>query len=106
MARPGLTETWNTLALLKKHGVEYVADWIHDDLPVRMNSGLYSIPYTIELNDMPLFNAPSISIQDYKQRICDAFDVLYAEELDVRAGDVHRAASVSDRKSAPHQISR
>lgn len=76
---PGLTETWNTLPLLKKHGVEYVADWIHDDLPVRMNSGLYSIPYTIELNDMPLFNAPSISIQDFKQRICDAFDVLYAE---------------------------
>jgi peptidoglycan/xylan/chitin deacetylase (PgdA/CDA1 family) len=76
---PGLTETWNTLDLLKAHGVEYVADWIHDDLPVRMNNGLYSIPYTIELNDMPLFNTPSISIRDYQERIRDAFDVLYAE---------------------------
>ena len=76
---PGLQETWNTLDLLKKHGVEYVADWVHDDLPVRMTNGLYSIPYTLELNDMPLFNNPSISIQDFQQRICDAFDVLYAE---------------------------
>jgi allantoinase len=76
---PGLTETWETLDLLKANGAEYVADWIHDDLPVRFNNGLYSIPYTIELNDMPLFNNPSISIQDFQQRIRDSFDVLYAE---------------------------
>jgi peptidoglycan/xylan/chitin deacetylase (PgdA/CDA1 family) len=44
-----------------------------------MNNGLYSIPYTLELNDMPLFNMPSISTQDFLQRICDAFDVLYEE---------------------------
>ncbi len=76
---PGLTETWDTLDLLKANGVRYVADWIHDDLPVRMNNGLYTIPYTIELNDMPLFNNPTISIQDFQQRIRDAFDTLYAE---------------------------
>jgi peptidoglycan/xylan/chitin deacetylase (PgdA/CDA1 family) len=76
---PGLHETWNTLDLLKAHGVEYVADWVHDDLPVRLSNGLYSIPYTMELNDMPLFNNPSISIQDFQQRVRDTFDVLYAE---------------------------
>jgi len=27
-----------------------------------MSNGLYSIPYTLELNDMPLFNMPSIAI--------------------------------------------
>ena len=76
---PGLTETWNTLDLLCKTNVEYVADWCNDDLPYRMRSGLYSIPYTLELNDMPLFNNPSISIADYEMRIRDAFDVLYSE---------------------------
>ena len=30
---PGLTETEETLDLLRKHGVEYVADWVIDDLP-------------------------------------------------------------------------
>lgn len=76
---PGLTETWNTLDLLKEHGVEYVADWCNDDLPYRMNNGLYSIPYTLEMNDMPLFNNPSISIVDYERRIRDSFDTLYEE---------------------------
>ena len=76
---PGLTETWNTLDLLKEAGAEYVADWVSDDLPFRMNNGLYTIPYSLELNDMPLFNNPSISIVDFERRICDSFDTLYAE---------------------------
>jgi allantoinase len=76
---PGLTETWNTIDLLKEAGVEYVADWCNDDMPYRMNNGLHSIPYSLELNDMPLFAAPSISIADFKQRIVDSFDVLHAE---------------------------
>jgi peptidoglycan/xylan/chitin deacetylase (PgdA/CDA1 family) len=76
---PGLTETWHTLDLLHEHGAEYVCDWVNDDLPYRMNNGLYSIPYSIELNDMPLFNTPSIDIADFERRICDTFDVLYEE---------------------------
>jgi allantoinase len=76
---PGLTETWNTLDLLREHGVEYVCDWVNDDLPYRMNNGLYAIPYSIELNDMPLFNTPSIDIEDFHRRICETFDVLYEE---------------------------
>jgi allantoinase len=76
---PGLTETFATLDLLRDHGVEYVCDWVNDDLPYRMNNGLYSIPYCVELNDMPLFNAPSIDITDFHRRICETFDVLYEE---------------------------
>jgi allantoinase len=76
---PGLTETWHTLDLLREHGAEYVCDWVNDDLPYRMNNGLYSIPYSIELNDMPLFNTPSIDIADFERRIRDTFDVLYEE---------------------------
>ncbi len=76
---PGLTETFNTLDLLRAHDVDYVADWCNDDLPYAMNNGLISIPYSLELNDMPLFNNPSISVVDYERRIRDSFDVLYAE---------------------------
>lgn len=76
---PGLCETWHTLDLLKAAGCTYVADWVNDDLPYRMNNGLYAIPYSIELNDMPLFNAPSISNDEFLKRICEAFDVLYEE---------------------------
>lgn len=76
---PALEETWDTLPLLQRYGVEYVADWVHDDLPVRMANGMYSIPYSIELNDMPLFIAPSVPTEEFPRRVRDAFDVLYAE---------------------------
>jgi len=76
---PGLTETWATLDLLRAHEVEYVCDWVNDDLPYRMNNGLHAMPYSLELNDMPLFNMPSISIGEFERRIRETFDVLYVE---------------------------
>ncbi len=99
---PGLCETWNTLDLLREHGVEYVCDWVNDDLPYRMNNGLYSIPYSIELNDMPLFNMPSISIEDFQRRICDSFDVLYEESE--RNGRVMAIALHPFLIGVPHRI--
>jgi peptidoglycan/xylan/chitin deacetylase (PgdA/CDA1 family) len=98
----GLTETWNSPDLLKEAGVEYVCDWVNDDLPYRMNNGLYSIPYSIEVNDMPLFNLPSISIEDFYRRIVDSFDVLYEEGA--RNGRVFCIALHPFLIGAPHRI--
>ena len=99
---PGLSETWHTLDLLREHGVEYVCDWVNDDLPYRMNNGLYSIPYSIELNDMPLFNMPSIGIDEFYRRICETFDVLYEEGA--RNGRVMAIALHPFLIGAPHRI--
>jgi len=99
---PGLTETWNTLDLLREHGVEYVCDWVNDDLPYRMNNGLYAIPYSLELNDMPLFNMPSIDIEDFHRRICETFDVLYEEGA--RNGRVMAIALHPFLIGVPHRI--
>ncbi len=99
---PGLTETWHTLDLLRGHGVDYVCDWVNDDLPYRMNNGLYSIPYSIELNDMPLFNNPSIGIDEFYRRICETFDVLHDEGG--RSGRVMAIALHPFLIGAPHRI--
>jgi peptidoglycan/xylan/chitin deacetylase (PgdA/CDA1 family) len=99
---PGLTESWLTLDLLREHGVDYVCDWVNDDLPYRMNNGLYSIPYSVELNDMPLFNAPSISVGDFERRICESFDVLYEEGE--RGGRVMAIALHPFLIGVPHRI--
>ena len=99
---PGLTETWNTLDLLRAAGVDYVCDWVNDDLPYRMNNGLYAIPYSVEVNDMPLFHMPSISIVDFQRRICDSFDVLYEEGA--RGGRVMAIALHPYLIGAPHRI--
>ena len=76
---PALAETPGTLDLLQEAGIEYVCDWVNDDQPYRMRNGLYSIPYSIEINDMPLFREPSITPADYAQMVSDAFDVLHRE---------------------------
>jgi allantoinase len=99
---PGLTETWHTIELLRDHGVEYVCDWVNDDLPYRMNNGLYSIPYSIELNDMPLFNTPSIGIDEFYRRVCETFDVLYEEGA--QNGRVMAIALHPFLIGAPHRI--
>jgi peptidoglycan/xylan/chitin deacetylase (PgdA/CDA1 family) len=99
---PGLTETFATLDLLRAHGVEYVCDWVNDDLPYRMNNGLYSIPYSLELNDMPHFNVPSIDIDAFYRRICETFDVLHEEGL--RNGRVMGIALHPFLIGVPHRI--
>jgi allantoinase len=99
---PGLGETWHTLDLLRQQGVEYVCDWVNDDLPYRMNNGLYSIPYSIELNDMPLFNMPSIAIGEFERRVCETFDVLYEEGG--KSGRVMAIALHPFLIGAPHRI--
>jgi allantoinase len=76
---PGLRESARTLDLLRANGVEYVCDWVNDDQPYRMNNGLYSIPYSLDLNDMRLLVPPVFGFSDWCEMIRRAFDTLYAE---------------------------
>lgn len=54
---PGLTETDETIDHLSAAGIEYVADWVADDQPAWVSASprpLVSVPYTLEINDIPL----------------------------------------------------
>jgi peptidoglycan/xylan/chitin deacetylase (PgdA/CDA1 family) len=51
---PGLRETFDTPELLKKQGLEYVFDWVVDDVPHWMQTKegpLLALPYNLEIND-------------------------------------------------------
>lgn len=79
---PGLSETENTLELLVEEGVEYVADWVNDDLPYRLkvdNGMLYSIPYTLEINDIVIHLIQHHASPVLFERARDQFDTLYRE---------------------------
>lgn len=79
---PGLTETWETPELLKEEGIEYLADWVNDDQPyeIRTSAGpLVSVPYTIELNDIPMMVIQHHTSDEWLRRCKDQFDRLYAE---------------------------
>jgi allantoinase len=79
---PALSETFNTPDLLEELGVRYTCDWCADDQPFKLNTKggkMISVPYSIEVNDIPLFVGKSLSGQDFYQLVCDQFDVLYEE---------------------------
>jgi allantoinase len=79
---PGLTETWETLDYLAEAGIEYVSDWVNDDQPyeIRTDHGpLVSVPYTLELNDIPMMVIQHHESPAWVQRCRDQFDRLHAE---------------------------
>jgi allantoinase len=79
---PGLTETWETLDYLAEAGIEYVSDWVNDDqpYPIRTRAGtLVSVPYSIELNDIPMMVIQHHESEAWLRRCVDQFDRLYAE---------------------------
>ena len=79
---PGLTETYNTLDLLAEEGVTYCGDWNNDDqpYPMKVRKGrMFSIPYCMELNDIPLFMRKGYTGEQYLQSVVDQFDALYAD---------------------------
>jgi allantoinase len=102
---PGLTETWETLDLLALEGIEYVSDWVNDDQPyeIRTEAGpLVSVPYTLELNDIPMMVIQHHTSDAWVQRAKDQFDRLYLEGAKnprVMALAVHPYIS-----GAPHRI--
>ena len=79
---PGLTETVRTLDLLAEHGIEYVGNWVNDEqpYPMKVKSGsMLSMPYSIELNDIPNFLELKRTGEEFGRQICDQFDVLYED---------------------------
>ena len=79
---PGLAETFDTPDILAEEGIEYVCDWCNDDQPYYMNvkSGeLVSVPYTLELNDIPIYLVQHHRSPELFHRAKDQFDTLYNE---------------------------
>lgn len=79
---PGLAETFDTPDILAEEGIEYICDWCNDDQPYRMKvkSGtLVSIPYTLELNDIPIYAVQHHRSPEIFERARDQFDTLYRE---------------------------
>jgi peptidoglycan/xylan/chitin deacetylase (PgdA/CDA1 family) len=77
-----LAESLHTPDLLAEAGIEYVSNYTHDELPVplRVKKGsLLTMPYTLEINDVPTIMVKGTSAEVFGRMIRDQFDVLYAE---------------------------
>ena len=82
---PGLTETENTLDLLKKNGIKYVCNWPMDDLPAEIKTKhgpLITLPYPLETNDIVIHIIQQQPANIFFQQCRDTFDRLYKESED------------------------
>jgi len=79
---PGLTQTYETPELLAAAGVKYIGDWVYDDEPTTIataNGPLVTLPYSVELNDIPMMIVQHHESDYLLKRTIDQFDRLYAE---------------------------
>ena len=102
---PGLAETFDTPDILAEEGIEYIADWCNDDQPYEMKvkSGrLVALPYTVELNDIPVYLVQHHRSPELFERAKDQFDTLYRE-----GGESARVMCISTHPyitGVPHRI--
>src|SRR5258706_5411518 len=102
---PGLTETFETIDLLAAEGMEYVADWVLDDQPVRIETAsgpIVSVPYTVEMNDIAMMQIQHHPSHEWLRRGTDTFDRLWRE-----GEEIPRVMAISVHPyitGAPHRI--
>lgn len=102
---PGLTETDDTLDLLAEAGIDYVANWVLDDLPVELQArsgSIIAVPYTVETNDIVVQGIQHQPSDAFKTRCLDQFARLYKEGTEnarVMAISVHPYLT-----GVPHRI--
>ncbi|MEQ1647785.1 MAG: polysaccharide deacetylase family protein [Hyphomicrobiaceae bacterium] len=82
---PGLTQTYDTPENLVTAGIKYIGDWVYDDEPTVIstaNGPLVTLPYTVELNDIPMMILQHHESGHWLERCTDYFDRLYMEGKD------------------------
>lgn len=82
---PGIGETMHTPDLLKERGIEWLSDWYVDDLPCWMSTRhgpLIAMPYTVELNDVPIWAIQNRGSDEMLRRIEATLPVLEQEMAD------------------------
>lgn len=80
---PGLAETYETPRLLTELGLRYTLGWTNDDQPYAWNQpGFYSVPYTVELNDIGIFVFKSHTGEEFLQMLKDQLDQLVLDAED------------------------
>jgi len=79
---PGLHETAETPELLKEAGIDYVCDWVLDDLPCWMTTArgpLIAMPYALELNDAVMYAIEKQGSDEILRRVIDTVSTFETE---------------------------
>ena len=76
------SQSFNTPRLLAEAGIDYMCDWINDELPYRFATGagdIVNLPLSHELSDRQIIVAQQHSAESYVEQMIDAYELLERE---------------------------
>ena len=79
---PAKSESFQTLDLLAEAGLDYVCDWVNDDMPYAMRTShgpLHAMPHPIDIDDHTILVQNHHTEDDFRDALVDQFDLLYRE---------------------------
>ena len=79
---PGWSETFDTLDHLRANGIEYVCQWVIDDIPTRLQTKhgpMVALPYGLDLNDSVVFAIEKHSTAEMKLRMVETIKTFERE---------------------------
>lgn len=79
---PGLAESFATPNVISAAGFDYLCDWVLDDQPAWIRTTprpIVAVPYTLEINDSPMYAAQWHPAGEFERRVLDTLDVFSRE---------------------------
>ena len=104
---PGWSETFDTLDHLRAAGIEYVCQWVIDDIPTRLKTkhgDMIAVPYGLDLNDSVIYAIEKHSTPEMKLRIGEAIRTFEREITDFGQPRVLTIALHPHLSGVPHRI--
>jgi len=79
---PARSESFSTLDLVASAGIDYVCDWVNDDMPYAMRTearAIHSLPLSNDIDDVTILVQNRHSEDAFAEQVSDQFDLLYKE---------------------------
>jgi peptidoglycan/xylan/chitin deacetylase (PgdA/CDA1 family) len=104
---PGWSETFDTLDHLRAAGIEYVCQWVIDDIPVPLRTrhgDMVSVPYGLDLNDSVVYAIEKHSTSEMKLRLQQAIRTFEQEIAETGQPRVLAIPLHPHLSGSPHRI--
>ena len=104
---PAHSQSMRTLDLVAGAGLDYVTDWINDDMPYSVNTSggkLTAMPLVWDMSDQRLLFQQHMATEDFIDQVKRAFKVLYAEAVSSGGGRILTLTITPWLMGQPHRI--
>ena len=104
---PAHSQSMRTLDLVAGAGLDYVTDWINDDMPYEMTTSagsLTAMPLAWDMSDQRLLFQQHMATEDFIDQVKRAFKVLYAEAASTGGGRILTLTLTPWLMGQPHRI--